>query len=370
MSKRFIISGGGTGGHVFPAIAIADALKKRMPDAEFLFVGAQGKMEMDRVPKAGYVIKGLWISGFHRQLTLRNLAFPFKLISSMWKARKLVKSFKPDVAIGTGGYASGPTLRAAGNLRIPTVIQEQNSYAGVTNKLLAKKAHKICVAYDSMDAFFPSGKLVVTGNPVRKDITEISGKRDEAFRHFGFDSQRPTLFIVGGSLGARTLNESMKSAIELLRNRPDVQVLWQCGKLYKEEFSSYDISKLPNVNMTDFIDRMDLAYAMSDVIISRAGAISISELCLVGKPTILVPSPNVAEDHQTKNALALVGKEAAVLVKDKDATKDLLPTAIGLLEDIPLREKLSGQIRKLGKPDAADHIAEEIIGLIKNYTRS
>lgn len=364
---KYIISGGGTGGHIYPAIAIANALRRKQPDADILFVGAEGKMEMDRVPKAGYPIEGLWISGFHRQLTLRNLMFPFKLIHSMWNARKIVKRFKPDAVIGTGGYASGPTLRMAKG--ITTILQEQNSYAGVTNKLLAEKADKVCVAYDNMNRYFPKEKIVLTGNPVRQDILDLSGKEAEGIQYYNMDSSKKTILIIGGSLGARTLNHSLRDAHDILKEQSDVQVLWQCGKIYYEEFKDCATAQLPNVSITQFIDRMDLAYAMSDLVISRAGAISISELCLVKKPVILVPSPNVAEDHQTKNALALVEKDAAIMVEDKNAKKTLIPTAIKTLNDNSLSQRLVQNIAKLGMPNSADRIADVILELVKNRKR-
>jgi UDP-N-acetylglucosamine--N-acetylmuramyl-(pentapeptide) pyrophosphoryl-undecaprenol N-acetylglucosamine transferase len=361
---KFIISGGGTGGHVFPAIAIANALRRQWPDAEILFVGAEGKMEMERVPKAGYPIEGLWISGFHRQLTLRNLLFPFKLIHSMWKAWRIVRKFKPDAVIGTGGYASGPTLRMAS--RGAVILQEQNSYAGVTNKLLAKKADKVCVAYDGMERYFPKDKVVLTGNPVRQDILTLDGKKAAAFQHFGLDANKKTIVLVGGSLGARTLNQSMAAATEQLAAQVGVQILWQCGKIYFEQFKDCATAQLPNVKLTMFIGRMDLAYSMADLVISRAGAIAISELCIVGKPVVLVPSPNVAEDHQTKNAMALVAKNAAIMVKDADAKETLIETAIKTLDDNSLSQQLMENIRQLGRPHAADHIADVILELVKN----
>jgi UDP-N-acetylglucosamine--N-acetylmuramyl-(pentapeptide) pyrophosphoryl-undecaprenol N-acetylglucosamine transferase len=364
---RFIISGGGSGGHIYPAIAIANAIRRKQPDADILFVGAEGKMEMDRVPKAGYPIKGLWISGFHRQLTLRNLMFPFKLIHSMWNARKIVKRFKPDAVIGTGGFASGPTLRMAKG--VTTILQEQNSYAGVTNKLLAKKADKVCVAYDNMHRFFPKEKIVITGNPVRQDLLDLIGKEAKGIQYYKMDSNKKTILIIGGSLGARTLNHSLRDAHNILAAQPDIQVLWQCGQIYFEEFKGCATAQLANVSITQFIDRMDLAYAMSDLVISRAGAISISELCLVKKPVILVPSPNVAEDHQTKNALALVEKDAAIMVEDKNAKKTLILTAIKTLSDNTLSLRLVQNISKLGKPNSADLIADVILELVKNRKR-
>jgi UDP-N-acetylglucosamine--N-acetylmuramyl-(pentapeptide) pyrophosphoryl-undecaprenol N-acetylglucosamine transferase len=363
---KIIISGGGTGGHVFPAIAIANAIKAIEPKADILFVGAEGKIEMEKVPKAGFPIKGLWISGFHRQLTFRNMLFPVKLMASLIKARSIVKDFKPDVAVGVGGYASGPTLEMATRLGVPALIQEQNSYAGVTNKLLAKKVAKVCVAYDNMDRFFEAEKLVLTGNPVREEITQTEGKRAEAITHFGLHNRKHTVFIVGGSLGARTLNNAMEANFDAISNHQDVQFVWQCGKLYYEEFKNKKTAQLPNVHLTQFVDRMDLAYAAADVVISRAGATSISELCLVKKPVILVPSPNVAEDHQTKNAMALVEKTAAILVIDKEAEEKMVTTAIDLLNNHNQKLQLSENIEKLGKRNAAERIAREVLKLIVN----
>ena len=363
---RIIISGGGTGGHVFPAIAIADAVKKIRPDAEILFVGAEGKLEMEKVPKAGYPIEGLWISGFQRRLTVQNLLFPFKLIASSWKARQIVRRFWPDVAVGVGGYASGPVLNAAGAAGIPTVLQEQNGYPGVTNRILAKKAAKICVAYEGMDQFFPKEKIVLTGNPVRSEVFEnLENKRNEGLKYFGLDASKKTIFIFGGSLGARTLNEAMAANTALLQERPDVQVLWQIGKFYEGSFDHCDTAKLPNVQVRTFVDRMDLAYAATDLVIGRAGALTISEMCLVGKPSILVPSPNVAEDHQTKNALALVEKQAALMVKDVEAKERLLWTALEVFENEALGKRLGENIKQLAKPDAAEAIAREILKLVK-----
>ncbi|MFN5910871.1 MAG: undecaprenyldiphospho-muramoylpentapeptide beta-N-acetylglucosaminyltransferase [Bacteroidota bacterium] len=358
--KRVIISGGGTGGHIFPAIAIADEIKRRSPDAEILFVGAKGKMEMEKVPAAGYRIVGLTIAGFQRKLTLSNLMLPFKLISSMLKARSILREFKPQIVIGVGGYASGPTLKAATMLGISTLVQEQNSFPGKTNKLLAKDVAAICTAYDGLFLFFPKDNIVLTGNPVRNEMVRIHGKREEAFAQFGFDPHKRTILVLGGSLGARTLNESVLTAYDQLKDS-GIQVLWQCGKLYHAELSErISGSQTPNIKMTMFIERMDLAYAMADVIISRAGAISISELCIVGKPLILVPSPNVAEDHQTKNAMALVEKHAALLIRDTDAPTALIPKAIELAKDNLQCRELSAAIVKLGKPDATERIVDEI----------
>jgi len=361
---KILVTGGGTGGHVFPAIAIADAIKKMRPDTEFLFVGAIGKMEMERVPQAGYAIEGLNITGFQRSMSLKNLAFPIKLLRSLWKARSIVRKFQPDVVIGTGGYASGPVMQAAQRAGIPTLIQEQNSYAGVTNKILGKKAARICVAYDHMEQFFPQEKIVFTGNPVRSDILDLQGKREEGLKHYGLDPEKKTIVVIGGSLGARTLNNAMRDNVELFEQQEAIQVIWQCGKFYEYEYTAMETAKLPNVQCLAFIDRMDLLYAAADVLISRAGALTISELCLVGKPAILVPSPNVAEDHQTKNALALVEKVAARLVRDGDAKEKMLQDALLILENEALAFSLSESIRQLGRPNAAEAIAREAIKLV------
>lgn len=358
---KVMITGGGTGGHIFPALAIADALKRLAPEVEFLFVGANGKMEMERVPKAGYPIEGLNIAGFQRRFTWQNLTFPYKLVASLWRARKIVQRFAPDIVVGTGGYASGPVMRSAQRLGIPTLIQEQNSYAGVTNKLLAQRATRICVAYDHMEQFFPADRIVLTGNPVRQDILRLEGKREEGLQYYGLDPNKKTIAVIGGSLGARTLNMALRDNTDLLIERTNIQVLWQCGKFYEHEYSSCDTAKLPNVHIRSFIDRMDLLYAAADVIISRAGALSISELCLVGKPIVLVPSPNVSEDHQTKNALALVEKGAARLVRDAEAVEKMLPEACLLLDNEALAFSTSESIRQLGKPNAAETIAKEIL---------
>ncbi len=364
-SLKIIISGGGTGGHVFPAIAIADAVKKREPGAEILFVGARDKIEMEKVPAAGYPIKGLWISGFHRQLTLRNLVFPLKLASSMWQAWQIVRTFRPDVAVGVGGYASGPLLRAAARKGIPTLIQEQNSYAGVTNRLLAKSASRICVAYDKMDRFFPAEKLVLTGNPVRKDLLNAHADKNNAAGHFGLDPGKPTVFVFGGSLGALSLNEAMEANAVLLAAHPEIQVLWQAGKLYAGRFGTGQTAQLPNVQIRPFIDRMDLAYALADLVICRAGALTIAELALLGKAAILIPSPNVAEDHQTKNAMALAEKEAAVLLPNNQARENIISKGLELLNDPGKRRLLSQNILKLAKPDAADQIAGLVLELAR-----
>lgn len=359
---KVIISGGGTGGHVFPAIAIADAIKKQAPDTEILFVGAEGRMEMEKVPQAGYKIIGLWISGFQRSLTLKNLLFPVKLLHSGLKARKIVRDFKPDVAVGVGGYASGPTLNAAAAKGIPIVLQEQNSYAGVTNKILGRKATRICVAYNGMEQFFSKEKIVLTGNPIRANF-DIEGKRAAGLAYYGLDANKKTILIIGGSLGARTLNQAMEAASAMIEQQPGVQVLWQCGKFYFETYSQGKSARLPNVVIRAFLDKMDLAYAAADVVISRAGALSVSELCLVGKASILVPSPNVAEDHQTKNAMALVRENAAILVKDIEAESVMLVKAYELLSNPAQLSELESNIKRLAKPDAADEIAGIVLKL-------
>ncbi|MEH0157192.1 undecaprenyldiphospho-muramoylpentapeptide beta-N-acetylglucosaminyltransferase [Limibacter armeniacum] len=361
MSKKVIISGGGTGGHVYPAIAIADAIKEIAPDTDILFVGAEGKMEMEKVPEAGYPIEGLWISGIQRKLTLQNLMFPFKLLSSMMKANKIVKEFKPDVVVGVGGYASGPIMKAANGKGIPTVIQEQNGYAGLTNKLLADKAKKVCVAYPDMEKYFPKDKIIFTGNPVRKDIIKLEHLREEAMQHFGLSTEKKTVLVIGGSLGALTINESIANSVEELLDK-GYQLIWQTGKFYFERFETAfkDVDNA-GLKIMPFIRRMDYAYACADVVVSRAGALSISELCLAGKPSILVPSPNVAEDHQTKNALALAKENAAIMVKDVDAREQLKEILINLLGDTTKQSELNGAILKLGKPTAAIDIAKEVL---------
>ena len=360
-----IISGGGTGGHVYPAIAIANAFKTRFEDAEILFVGAKGKMEMQKVPEAGYTIKGLWISGLQRKLTLDNLSFPFKVIDSLMKSRKIIRRFKPHAAVGVGGYASGPLLRMAVKSKVPAIVQEQNSYAGLTNKVLAKKVQKICVAYPNMDRFFPADKVVLTGNPVRKDITELANKKSIGLTHFGLNPQMPVILILGGSLGARTLNDSLILNIQKLVDA-QIQVLWQCGKFYHAEMQEKlaQIEDRGLVKLHEFLREMDLAYAVADVVISRAGALSVSELSIAGKPTIFVPSPNVAEDHQTKNAQAMVENDAAVLVKDTEAREVLIDRAIELLKDEEKKAQLSSSIKAMAKPNAANEIVDEIVKLI------
>ena len=362
-SVRIIISGGGTGGHIFPAIAIADAIKAKAPEADILFVGAKGRMEMERVPKAGYPIKGLWISGFQRSLSAQNLLFPLKLASSLFSAWRILRSFRPQVAVGVGGFASGPLLDVATRMGIPALIQEQNSYAGVTNRLLAKRAQKICVAYSGMERYFSQEKLVLTGNPVRTDVFSRQISKAEAASFFGLDPEKPVVLLFGGSLGALALNEATAEAGEWLNARPDVQVIWQTGKAHFDRFKDTETGRLPQVRVLPFLERMDMAYAASDLAICRAGALTISELCLVGKPAILVPSPFVAEDHQTKNARALADQGAAVLVKNADAKAKLWPEALRLIDEPETRSKLAERIKSLGKPDAATHIAEEVFKL-------
>ncbi|MEN9323142.1 MAG: hypothetical protein RL699_922 [Bacteroidota bacterium] len=359
---RFIISGGGTGGHIYPAIAIANALKLRFPSAEFLFVGAQDKMEMQKVPQAGYAIQGLWIAGLQRKLTLDNVLFPLKLISSLWKSSRIIRKFKPDVVIGTGGFASGPLLQMANSRGIPTLIQEQNSYPGITNKLLSKKASKICVAYDQLERFFPASKLVFTGNPVRQDLLEVQGKRTEGLAHFTLDANKKTLLVLGGSLGARRLNQLVEKELEFFQSQ-GLQVYWQCGKLYWEHYQKYN--EKAGVQVVAFIDRMDLIYAAADFVISRAGASSVSELCLVGKPTLFIPSPNVAEDHQTKNAQAIVAQQGALLLKESELDAQFETVFRELIADESLQAKLSANIQKLAKPNATEAIVDEIVKLIK-----
>lgn len=363
MAIRVIISGGGTGGHIFPAISIANALKAMDPANEILFVGANGRMEMDKVPAAGYQIIGLDIQGINRKQLWKNIFLPFKLMKSLNMAKSVIKDFRPDVAVGVGGFASGPLLMMANKLGVPTVVQEQNSYAGVTNKKVGAKAAKICVAYEGMEQFFPAEKVLLTGNPIRRESIAIAGKREEALTFFGLDPHKKTILVLGGSLGAKTLNESVVAYLNELNE--EVQVIWQCGSFYVEKLREELTGQLPdNIKMLAFLQRMDYAYAAADLIISRAGAGTISELCVVGKPVILVPSPNVAEDHQTKNAMALVNKGAALLVKDSDAKKDLVPAALTLLKDADHVAQLSENIKKLGKLNADVQIAEEVYKLV------
>lgn len=355
-----MISGGGTGGHIYPAIAIANAWKERHPDSEVLFVGALGKMEMQKVPEAGYRIVGLPVAGLQRRLTLTNLSFPFKLLKSLRKAFGIVKEFKPHVVVGVGGYASGPVLYAAQWKRIPTLIQEQNSYAGLTNKILAKRARRICVAYPDMGRFFPSDRIAYTGNPVRKDILSLEGKREKALEYFGLEPERKTVLVLGGSLGARTLNQAVLKDMEAF-DRDGYQMLWQCGKFYfKDMLKATEEAGFRHIHLREFIREMDLAYAAADVIISRAGALSVSELSLVGKPVIFIPSPNVAEDHQTKNALAFVSHNAAWMLRDSEAVGKLKEKTDELLSNQELAESLGENIKKLAKPGAAEAIINEL----------
>lgn len=365
---RAIISGGGTGGHIFPALSIANKLKELNPETEILFVGAEGRMEMEKVPAAGYEIKGLPVAGLQRRLTLSNFALPFKVIKSVNMAKKLIREFRPDVAIGVGGYASAPLLWAATRMGIPTLIQEQNGFAGLTNKILGKKVSSICVAYDGMERFFPADKIIMTGNPIRKEIVPADeATKAEAMKYYGLDPQKRHIFIVGGSLGSGTLNNAMKKWIENgCPGGEDIEIIWQCGKYYKPSVDAFmEGRELPAIQYSDFIKRMDLAYAAADLVISRSGASSISEICAAGKACIFVPSPNVAEDHQTHNAMALVNKDAAMMIKDAEAVEKLMAAACGLIEDrerIALYEKNAVAMARM---DAAQTIAEEIYKIIK-----
>lgn len=362
---KVIISGGGTGGHIFPALAIARAIEKKVEKVEFLFVGAEDRMEMEKIPAAGYKIVGLWISGLQRNLSRRNLLFPFKVVSSLLKARKIIKQFKPDLAIGTGGYASGPLLFAAANNGVPSLIQEQNSYPGITNKILAKYVQKICVAYDNMERFFGNEKLIITGNPIREDILSFDTKVEEGRKLFDIDVSKLTVLVVGGSLGARTINNAIAENIVDFKTA-NVNLIWQTGISFQDKAKEITNQVgVAGIQAYTFIKDMDLAYAAADVIVSRAGAIAISELCCVGKPIILVPSPNVSENHQYKNAQSLVNKNAALLVKDRDASRKLVLMLLELLSDSSKQEKLSNNIKKLAVKDAADRIAEIALGLIK-----
>jgi UDP-N-acetylglucosamine--N-acetylmuramyl-(pentapeptide) pyrophosphoryl-undecaprenol N-acetylglucosamine transferase len=369
------VSGGGTGGHIYPAIAIANELKSRFPDAEFLFVGAQDKMEMQKVPQAGYPIKGLWIAGLQRKLTLQNLLFPIKLISSLLKSRAIIKEFKPDVVIGTGGFASGPLLQMANSLNIPTVIQEQNSFPGITNKLLSKKANRICVAYENLERFFPKDKMILTGNPVRQDLIDIDGKREEAIKYFNLDASKKTLLVLGGSLGARRINELIEKELPLFDSL-NVQIIWQCGKFYFDLYNKYNANAnqqittinqqlTTNIQVFAFIDRMDLVYAAADFVISRAGASSVSELSIVGKPVIFIPSPNVAEDHQTKNAKSIVNRNGALMLKESELDEKFNTVFSDLVANENLQKQLSDNIKKLAKIHATSDIVDEIVKLIK-----
>lgn len=367
---KIIVSGGGTGGHIFPAISIANAIKAIRPDTEFLFVGAEGKMEMEKVPAAGYKIVGLWISGLQRKLTLSNLAFPFKVISSLWKAKKILKNFKPDAVIGTGGYASGPMLQMAVSNGVVSLIQEQNSFPGITNKILSKNVDKICVAYSGMEKFFPKEKISLTGNPIRQDILNLEGKRERGLELFGLDTSKKIVVVIGGSLGALTINESILKCLDVFADN-DIQLIWQTGKGFNDKAQAAVAKyKGKGIKAFDFIQKMDYLYAIADVVVSRAGASSISELCVVQKPCILIPSPNVAEDHQTKNAMALVTYHAAILVKDVEARETLQATLMALIKDKAQCDKLSENIGGLGFPDSASVIANEVISLINNKVKA
>ncbi len=363
---RVIISGGGTGGHIYPAIAIANALKAIDPTIELLFVGAEGKMEMEKVPAAGFLIEGLPIAGIKRELALSNLSFPLKLMLSLTKASSIIKKFQPDVAVGVGGYASGPLLFSANRRKIPSLIQEQNSFPGITNKILSRKAKKICVAYEGMDRFFPKDKIVLTGNPVREDIRMIDGKKNDAAKFFQLDIQRQTILVVGGSQGARSINHAVLAGLSKIADS-GVQLIWQTGKNFLPE-AKVAIEKLniKSIQVFDFISRMDLAYAMADIVVARAGASTVSELCIVKKPAILVPLPTAAEDHQTKNCMSLVDHDAAILVADKDAQQKLINEALLLINNSDLRMKLAANIARLARPDAANEIAQQVLSLIKN----
>ena len=362
MSKdlRIILSGGGTGGHIYPAIAIADEVKRRYPDARIKFVGAQDKMEMEKVPQAGYEIEGLWISGLQRKLTLKNLMFPFKLLNSISKSRKIIKDFKPNVAIGTGGFASGPLLHVANKQEIPTLLQEQNSFPGITNKILAKRANVICAAYDEVKRFFPQEKVKKTGNPVRQDLLDIDTKRIEAQKFFNLDSGKKTVLVLGGSLGARRVNQLIAQYADRLK-KENIQLIWQCGKLYYEDYKTYTEG---TVQVHQFLNKMDLAYAAADVIISRAGAGSVSELCIVGKPVIFIPSPNVAEDHQTKNAMAVTKNDAAITIGENELDEKFEKTFFDLLNNESQQKELGENIKKMALPNATADIVDEIEKLI------
>ncbi len=363
---KIILSGGGTGGHIYPAISIANELKSRFPNAEFLFVGANDKMEMEKVPQAGYKIEGLWISGMQRKLTFKNVSFPFKLISSLLKSRKILNVFKPDVAIGTGGFASGPLLQMAVSKKIPSLIQEQNSYPGITNKILGKKVNKICVAYDGLERFFPENKIIKTGNPVRQDLLRIDNKSIEAKDFFKLNHNKITLLVLGGSLGARRINQLIEDKLEFFQTQ-NVQIVWQCGKLYYNTYKRFNDSEYVQVHT--FLDKMDMAYAAADIVISRAGAGSVSELCIVGKPVIFIPSPNVAEDHQTKNANAIVEKNGALLIKEEDLEIDFENMFSQLVNSQDKQQELRENIKKLALVNATKDIADEIEQLLTHLPK-
>lgn len=362
---KFIISGGGSGGHIFPAIAIANELKRRLPDCAILFVGANGRMEMEKVPQAGYEIKGLNIAGFQRGSITKNLALPFKVISSLSNAIGIVKNFHPDVAIGVGGYASGPLLFAASLCGVPTLIQEQNATAGLTNRLLSKRAKVICAAYEELQQVYAGKNVVLTGNPIRAEILSFKANRDEAIKYFGLDASKKTILIIGGSLGAGTFNEAVKNQIETIKNNYDIQIIWQTGKAHFEKYKSV-ANGVENLKCMQFVDRMDLAYSLADVVISRGGAMSISELQVLAKPVVFVPSPNVTDDQQTKNVTALVGKNAAVMVRDWEARTTLISEAVALLNDEEKRKTIAANLGKMALPNAAEKIGDEVLKLIKN----
>ena len=363
---KFILSGGGTGGHIYPAIAIANELKIRFIDCEILFVGAADKMEMQKVPEAGYQIKGLWIAGIQRKLTFENLKFPFKLLSSLIKSRAIINDFRPNIVIGTGGFASGPLLKMASMMGIPTVIQEQNSYPGITNKWLSKHAAAICVAYQNLEQFFPADKIKLTGNPVRQGLLDIDSKRQHGIEFFGLNSNKKTILVLGGSLGARRINQLLASEIDFVLDQ-NTQIIWQCGKLYFDEYKHF--SDKPNVQVSAFINQMDLAYAASDIIISRSGASSVSELAIVGKPVIFIPSPNVAEDHQTKNAKAISDNDGAIMIKEKDLDLDFQAVLKELLTNEKQQESLGKNFKKLAKPNATHDIVDVIKALVKKQNK-
>ena len=362
---KIIISGGGTGGHIFPAIAIANAIKEKHPDTKILFVGALGRMEMEKVPAAGYEIVGLPIMGLQRRLTVQNLKFPFKLIASMLKAKKIVKAFQPDVVVGVGGYASGPLLKAATKLGVPALVQEQNSYPGITNKLLSSKVQKLCVAYDGMERYFPKEKIILTGNPVRQDIKNLAAKRVRGMEHFGLDPNKKTVLVIGGSLGARSINHAIDAGVnELVEN--NIQLVWQTGKLYVDEAAKTVVAyKGKGIKTMPFISKMDYAYAVADVVVSRAGAMSVSELSIAAKPTIFIPLPSAAEDHQTKNAMALVNHKAALLVKDVEAQQQLMSVLIELVKNEEEQQKMADNVAKMAFTNSANIIADEVLKLIK-----
>jgi UDP-N-acetylglucosamine--N-acetylmuramyl-(pentapeptide) pyrophosphoryl-undecaprenol N-acetylglucosamine transferase len=359
---RFILSGGGTGGHIYPAIAIANELKLRFPDCEILFVGAKDKMEMQKVPQAGYPIKGLWIAGIQRRFTLDNSLFPIKLLDSLLKSRTIIRDFKPDVVIGTGGFASGPLLRVASIAEIPTLIQEQNSYPGITNKWLGRKADKICVAYENLERFFPKEKIIFTGNPVRQDLVHMKENKKAAIEYFGLDEDKKVLLVLGGSLGSRRINQLIAKELVGFSSQ-HVQIIWQCGKFYFEEYKHFGENE--NIQVLSFIDRMDLVYTAADIVISRSGASSVSELCIVGKPVIFIPSPNVAEDHQTKNAKSVVDKKGALMIREVELDTQFTNLFNNLLSDVNLQKELSGNIKKLARTNATKDIVDEIVKLIK-----